>query len=63
MQSCRLLESFGTLLFSGIQMEGETCTLVTWGKLLILGQAQLKPAIYFFPCPGDIIQYKLGIFG
>lgn len=44
-------------------MEGEICTLVTWGKLLILGQAQLKPAIYFFLCPGDTIQYKLGIFG
>lgn len=25
-------------------------------------QVQLKPAIYFFPCPG-VVLYRLGIFG
>lgn len=33
------------------------------GKAIDLGQAQLKPVINFFPCPDDIIQHKLGIFG
>lgn len=32
-------------------MEGETCTLVTWGKLLTLGQAQLKTRYLLLPLP------------